>query len=212
MRSLRERQRAERAALILDAAQEVLTERGYYDASIDEIAMRAGIAKGTVYLHFASKEDLLVALLEQQIVGFLAWVDQVSTEPRTIRARLEQLLLYVYMRMQEQRNQVLLDLDNSIGLTKSVIEKREGLKVHMAQAMQRIAALLEEGKRTGELDHTVPTPIMLATFVSLISPSGYEQLLANGQVSPTELVAYVSRIFFPSTVVSSPTEAERTST
>src|SRR6476620_12063950 len=91
MRSLRERQRAERAALILDAAQEVLTERGYNDASMDEIATRAGIAKGTLYLHFASKEDLLVALFQQQISGFLAWVDQVSADTQTVRARLEQI-------------------------------------------------------------------------------------------------------------------------
>jgi AcrR family transcriptional regulator len=209
MRSLRERQREERAALILSAAQDVFAEKGYYDASIDDIAAQAGIAKGTVYLHFASKEDLLVALLEQQIIDFLAWVDQVSTETRTVQARLEQILLYVFMRMQEKRNQVLLEQHTSIGLTKRVIEKREGLKVHMAQAMERIAALLEEGKLTGDLDRMVPTSIMVATFVSLISPSGYEQLLASGQVSPTELVSYVSRIFFPSSVTSSPTEGER---
>jgi hypothetical protein len=57
--------------------------------------------------------------------------------------------------------------------------------------------LLEEGKRTGELDRTVPTPIMLATFVTLVSPSGYEQLLTGDKVSPAELVSYVRRIFFP---------------
>ena len=181
----------------------------YYDASIDEIAARAGIAKGTVYLHFAGKEDLLVALLEQQIIGFLACVDQVSTETRTVRARLEQILLYVYTRMEEKRNQVLLEHDNSIGLTRSVIEKREGLQAHLVQAMERITALIEEGKRTGELDGTVPTPIMIATSLSLITPSGYEHLLASGQVSPTELVTYVSRIFFPSSVAAPPTEAER---
>src|SRR5213076_2188762 len=78
MRSLRERQRQERAALILGVAQDVFADKGYYDASIDEIAARAGIAKGTVYLHFASKEDLLVALVERQINEFLARVDQVT--------------------------------------------------------------------------------------------------------------------------------------
>ncbi|HEY0602793.1 MAG TPA: TetR/AcrR family transcriptional regulator [Herpetosiphonaceae bacterium] len=197
MSSLKERQREERAALILGAAQEVFTERGYYDASIDEIAARAGIAKGTVYLHFASKEDLLVALVEQQIVGFLSFVDQVSGEPLTVRARLEQILLNVYTRMQEQRNQVLLELHTRLGLTKSVIEKRENLQTHIARALERITALLEEGKRAGELDSSVPTPIMAATFVTLISPSGYEQLLTSGQVSPAELAGYVSRIFFP---------------
>lgn len=204
MRSLRERQREERAALILDAAQDVFADKGYHDASIDQIAARAGIAKGTVYLHFASKEDLLVALVEQQIVGFLARVDHVAGEAATVRARLELILLDVYTRMRERRNQVLLELNNSLGLTESVIGKRGELRAHMAQAMERIAALLEEGKRTGELDAAVPTPIMAATFVTLVSPSGYEQLLTGGRVSPAELVAYVSRIFFPSTSASSP--------
>src|SRR5690348_14562688 len=88
MRSLRERQRAERAALILDVAQEVFAGKGYYDASIDEIAARAGIAKGTVYLHYASKEDLLSALIAQQITEFAAHVEQVVSAPASVGERL----------------------------------------------------------------------------------------------------------------------------
>lgn len=207
MRSLRERQREERARLILGAAQDVFADKGYRDASIDEIAARAGIAKGTVYLHFASKEDLLVALVEQEIVEFLARIDHAMSETATIRVRLERILLDVYTRMRERRNRVLLESNNSIGLTKSVIGKRKELQAHIAQAMERIAALLEEGKRAGELDATVPTPIMVATFVTLISPSGYEQLLTSGQVSPAELVTYVGRIFFPSVSAPSPEDS-----
>lgn len=207
MQSLRERQRAERGTLILDAAQEVFAEMGYHDASVDAIATRAGVAKGTVYLHFASKEELLIALLEQQIVAFLAWVEQVSTTPQPVRTSLEQIFLYVYTRMQEKRNRVLLEENNSVGLSKNLIAKREGLDAHRIQAMERITGLFEEGKRNGELDPNVPTAIMLATLVSLISPSGYEQLLASGQITPVELVRYVSRIFFPRTLLS-PSEHE----
>ncbi|MFL5699301.1 MAG: helix-turn-helix domain-containing protein, partial [Ktedonobacteraceae bacterium] len=58
-RTLKERQRQEREALILQAAEEVLIEKGYHEMSMDEIAARVGISKGTVYLHFASKEDLV---------------------------------------------------------------------------------------------------------------------------------------------------------
>ncbi len=198
MRSLRERQREERAALILSAAQDVFVDKGYYDASIDEIAARAGVAKGTVYLHFASKEHLLVALVEQQISGFLARVDQVIGEAAPVRARLERILLDVYTRMHEKRNQVLLELNSSMGVTRQVLEKRPELQARLKQVLERIAALLEEGKRSGELDAAVPTPVMAATFVTLMSPGGYEQLLTGGLVSPAELVGYVGRIFFPS--------------
>ena len=43
-RSLKEKQRQEREELILQAAEEVLAEKGYYETSIDEIAARVGIA------------------------------------------------------------------------------------------------------------------------------------------------------------------------
>jgi TetR/AcrR family transcriptional regulator, fatty acid metabolism regulator protein len=197
MGSLRERQRQERAALILGVAQDVFSDKGYYDASVDEIAARAGIAKGTVYLHFDSKEDLLVALVEQQIKQFLARVDQVTGERTSVRERLAQILLDVFTRIQEKRNQVLLELHIGMGLANSVIAKRPELQADVSRAMERIASLMEEGKRTGELDNTVPTPIMVATFVTLISPTGYEQLLTSGEVSPAELVSHVRRIFFP---------------
>ncbi len=203
-RSLRERQREERTALILEAAQYVFAEKGYYDASIDEIAARTGIAKGTVYLHFESKLDLLMALIEQESTQFVTVVDRVSGEAQTVRARLEGLFLYVYRRMQEQRNQVLLEQHNSMGLTRNVLESHTALKAQIDMALERIVALLEEGKRTGELDPTVPTPIMLATFVSLVSPSGYDQLLSSRAVSPEQLVAHVSRIFFPANMAAQP--------
>ena len=56
-RSLKDRQREERERLILEAAEELLAEKGYHEMSIDEIAARVGVSKGTVYLHFSSKEE-----------------------------------------------------------------------------------------------------------------------------------------------------------
>jgi AcrR family transcriptional regulator len=52
---------------LLDAAVTVLSERGYRDASVDEIADRAGYSKGGFYWHFASKDDLFFALLDERI-------------------------------------------------------------------------------------------------------------------------------------------------
>src|SRR5256886_13921756 len=52
---------------LLEAAAEVFALRGYRDSSVDEIAQRAGYSKGGVYWHFASKDDLFLALLEERI-------------------------------------------------------------------------------------------------------------------------------------------------
>jgi AcrR family transcriptional regulator len=65
-RAARSERRDARAAL-LDAAGEVFAARGLRDASVDEIAERAGYSKGAVYWHFDSKDDLFIALLEERI-------------------------------------------------------------------------------------------------------------------------------------------------
>ena len=52
----------EREQSILDLAQKMLLERGNLGLTMDRIADEAGVSKGTVYQHFASKEDLLAAL------------------------------------------------------------------------------------------------------------------------------------------------------
>ena len=63
---------AERRARILAAATEVFAERGYADASMGEIASRAGVVASVIYDHFGSKRELAVELLERHgeaIVG-----------------------------------------------------------------------------------------------------------------------------------------------
>jgi AcrR family transcriptional regulator len=56
-------------AALLEAALEVFAERGYRDASIDDIAQRAGYSKGAVYWHFSSKDDLFFALWDERVDG-----------------------------------------------------------------------------------------------------------------------------------------------
>ncbi len=54
-------------AALLDAAAEVFASHGYAGASVDRIAQRAGFSKGTFYWHFASKEELFLALVDERI-------------------------------------------------------------------------------------------------------------------------------------------------
>jgi TetR/AcrR family fatty acid metabolism transcriptional regulator len=57
---------------ILRAAVEVFADRGYFSARMREIAERAGVADGTLYLYFKGKEHLLVSILEEYAEAFLA--------------------------------------------------------------------------------------------------------------------------------------------
>ena len=61
----RSREKLARREAILKAAKAVFTEKGLLAATIDEVAQRAEVAKGTIYLYFTSKEEILSALLDE---------------------------------------------------------------------------------------------------------------------------------------------------
>lgn len=84
--------RQARAELILDEAEKLLVEKGYHETAIDEIAARAGVAKGTLYQHFASKEALIQALFERNAKPLEQAIEQIMQQELPARARLEHLL------------------------------------------------------------------------------------------------------------------------
>jgi TetR/AcrR family transcriptional regulator len=59
----REREKRERRQSILQAAREAFFENGFHNATVDNVAERAEVSKGTVYLYFKSKEAILARLL-----------------------------------------------------------------------------------------------------------------------------------------------------
>ncbi|MFF0080366.1 TetR/AcrR family transcriptional regulator [Streptomyces canus] len=61
-------QRAERAARILDAAAGLLARHGYRRVTMDDVASEAGIGKGTVYLHWKTREQLFGAVFAREVL------------------------------------------------------------------------------------------------------------------------------------------------
>ncbi len=59
----RAREKAQRRQQILDAARQEFFERGFHRPTVDDVAARAEVSKGTIYLYFESREDLLAHLL-----------------------------------------------------------------------------------------------------------------------------------------------------
>jgi AcrR family transcriptional regulator len=64
-----ERRRERTRRHLIDAGAVVFGQRGYHGGSLDEVAATAGFTKGAVYSNFKNKDDLFVAVLEQQIHG-----------------------------------------------------------------------------------------------------------------------------------------------
>jgi len=85
--------RAERAAdrrqAIIEAALDEFIDRGYAATRLDDVASRAGVAKGTIYLHFRDKQALFEELIRTALVPLIGRLAAPPTAGGSIRAALE---------------------------------------------------------------------------------------------------------------------------
>ena len=72
------RRKADRPDEIIAAAMALFSERGFAAARLDDIAARAGVSKGALYLYFPTKQDMFRAVVEQAVGPNLANVQQMS--------------------------------------------------------------------------------------------------------------------------------------
>lgn len=194
--SLREKQRIEREALILQAAEEVLQEKGYYDTSMDEIAARVGIAKGTIYTHFPGKEELVVAIFKRNTETFLQGIDGVIAAEPTPTAKLEALLEFIYSGLYSKQTRLLSSMYNGVDIKRMIVEKGGCMSELWACVVSHVTRLLEEGKVAGEITSSIPTKVMVFSFFSMFSPKSYDRLLLGEDFSQQDLFKYLCRIYF----------------
>src|SRR6476659_3262407 len=73
----RERRKEARPGELLDAALDLFVEKGFAATRSEEVAARAGVSKGTLFLYFPSKEELFKAVVRENISGrFAEWNDE----------------------------------------------------------------------------------------------------------------------------------------
>ncbi len=80
----------ERKSQILNAAEEVFTEKGFDQARMDDIAGQTGLSKGTLYLYFKSKDDLIIAILDRLFQREFRQMEKLAVADKTARACVEE--------------------------------------------------------------------------------------------------------------------------
>lgn len=76
----RQRRKEARPSEIIEAAIEVFAERGFGAAKLEEVARRAGVSKGTIFVYFATKNDLFRAVARYTLASNLTPVQQAAAE------------------------------------------------------------------------------------------------------------------------------------
>ncbi|OCT10920.1 TetR family transcriptional regulator [Paenibacillus pectinilyticus] len=134
---------------IILAAVDVFSENGYHRASMDEIALRANVAKGTLYYHFPGKAQLFKTLVAE---GFQEIIDKIRADLQanlTLEEQIRKIIrhnLDLFLESSGLAHIVFNELSNSID--QDVLEE---LKILRIQYIHFLAEVLEEGKQEGVL-------------------------------------------------------------
>ncbi len=150
--SRREREREQRREAILDAAEGVFFSQGL-DAPMEEIAAQAGIAKGTLYLSFSSKDDILLMLVSRALARLTAMFEEAARIDGGVRAR---ILAFgeAYQRFamtQPDYFRLLTDLSSGAPRAQASDEVRAIVREGSDRAWRAITGMLQESIDAGRL-------------------------------------------------------------
>jgi AcrR family transcriptional regulator len=167
----RERRKEARPGELLNAALDLFVEKGFSATRVEEVAARAGVSKGTLFLYFQSKEDLFKAVVRENIANkFPTWQEEFITFEGTSSDMLRYALVSWWERIGNTR---------ASGITKLVMSEAQNFP-EIADLYQEevikpgnamIRRILERGVQSGEfrdIDLEQAVHIIVAPMIFLM--------------------------------------------
>jgi TetR/AcrR family fatty acid metabolism transcriptional regulator len=133
---------------ILDAAVRVFAKKGFYATRVSEVAKAAGVADGTIYLYFKSKDELLVSLFEDRVERLLAFLQSDLPRAATASDKLRRIIELQLGLMEGERDlaEVL-----TVILRQSTKLMKEYAAPKFTAYLDTIARIVADGQASGEL-------------------------------------------------------------
>jgi TetR/AcrR family fatty acid metabolism transcriptional regulator len=184
--------RQDKRARILDAAVKVFAERGFFSSTVAEIARAAGVADGTIYLYFKSKDDLLLRLFEEKVTDLLdeakVALAQEPDAPSRLR-RFIQLHFALVEKNPELASVLVVELRNRaqfMALTRASDRQK------LAGYLDLIAQVVKDGQERGELDPSVSPGTAKRAIFGALDELTLGWLLSGRKTSLRKTAAEVS--------------------
>lgn len=172
-------------AAICEAAAELFATRPYHEVRLDDVAAAAKVGKGTVYLYFASKDDLLLSLMRDGVAALLTQLsDQTADESISAWEMLRRIVKEMVGFAASHPH--LFELIRSVGPATS----DKALEAQRQQLVKLIELTIRRGVRQRELRD--PHPELTALFI----PACIRAAMLHGprDVRPDVIVAQIMRV------------------
>lgn len=146
--------RQETREAILNAVDRLLERNGYKRMKVDDIAEEVGIGKGTIYLHFRSKEDVTLAHIDRIVQRLLVRLGEIAESNATPVSKLRSMLVArVMMRFDSVQHYSQSINDLLAELRANLLTRRES---HFDDESRVVARVLEEGRQKKMFDLKSP--------------------------------------------------------
>lgn len=147
---------------IMDAAVEMFAEQGFYNSTVADVARKADVADGTIYLYFKNKDDLLISIFEHSMEMF---IDTVREELKNVENPREKIKKFIALHLKlVQKNQNLAQVIQ-IELRQSSKFMKEYANEKFFEYLNLIQGVIEEGKERGVFrDNADPVILKRAIF------------------------------------------------
>jgi TetR/AcrR family fatty acid metabolism transcriptional regulator len=147
-----------RSRAILATASRLFAKKGYSQATTAEIAREAGVAEGTLYHHFGSKDGIFLTLFDETMEGFLSGIEEILAGGRTGREALSALVRFHFGYVSRHREQFLILLrDFPVHLTVEHLAAGSPQRVRIDRITELFSRVLARGKSDGTLH--LPFPV-----------------------------------------------------
>jgi TetR/AcrR family fatty acid metabolism transcriptional regulator len=131
---------------ILDAAVEVIAEHGYFRSPVSAIAAKAGVADGTIYLYFKSKDDVLRTAIDRTFDKFY---QQVEEEFKTVKGPRERLEYIAYLHLESHKSNRSMAILMQTEVRQSARFIAEFSHHHLVKYIQVVREVVREGQQQG---------------------------------------------------------------
>ena len=177
---------------ILQAATRVFARKGYFGARVSEIAKRAGVADGTIYLYFKGKEDILVALFDEVMAEHL---ERGRHELRPIRgaaARLQAIAEH-HLRLFGENPDLAVVFQVELRQSTKFLERFTASWLQDYFAL--ISGVIEEGQRDGSLRADLNRKVATRAFFGALDEMVTSWILRRRDYDLSRLAAPVVELF-----------------
>lgn len=145
---LSDQSRAEKRVRIVEAAISVFAEKGFHAARVSDVARKAGVADGTIYLYFRNKEDLLLVIFEEKMD---AMMQDLATALAGIEDPRDKIRAFARHHVDQLRRNPELAQVFQVELRQSSKFLREYRPEKLWEYLDVFGRLVEEGKEKGQL-------------------------------------------------------------